>query len=476
MAQQPVTDDILFSSVRELAALVRARKLSPVALTEAYLGRLEKLGSKLGAVVTVTRELALKEARAADAEIRARRYRGPLHGIPYGVKDLLATRGIPTTWGAEPYRKQVFDYDATAVRKLREAGAVLLGKLAMVELAGGFGYDNADASFTGPGRTPWNTRYWSGGSSTGPGAAVAAALVPFAIGSETSGSIITPAAFCGVSGLRPTYGRVSRHGAMALSWTLDKLGPMCRSADDCGLVLAALAGRDPLDPSTVARPFRYPEDPKKRPRDQRFRIGVIKDATEGAQPAVRRNFENAVEVLRKIGNVVEGVVFPDLAYGPVVSTVISAEAASAFRELLDSGRARELRALRDRWGGYAGSVILAADYLDAMRTRRRIRTELDALYARYDALVAPSRSTVAYPIGEDFQRAYPGFGGGLAIIPAGNLAGQPAISVPSGFGPNNLPTGIQFTGRAWSEARLLTLAHAYQQATDWHRRRPPVAP
>jgi aspartyl-tRNA(Asn)/glutamyl-tRNA(Gln) amidotransferase subunit A len=475
MAQQPVNEDVLFASVRELANLVRTRKVSPVALAEGYLDRLEKLGPKLGAVVTVTRELALKEARAADAEIRAGRYRGPLHGIPYGVKDLLATRGIPTTWGAEPYRKQVIDEDATAVRKLREAGAVLLGKLAMVELAGGFGYNNADASFTGPGRTPWNTRYWSGGSSTGPGAAVAAGLVAFAIGSETSGSIITPAAFCGVSGLRPTYGRVSRHGAMALSWTLDKLGPMCRSADDCGLVLAALAGRDPLDPTTVAKPFTYPEDPKKRPGGKRFRIGVIKDATQGSQPAVRRNFEASVEVLRKLGSVVEGVPFPALPYGPAVGTIISAEAASAFRDLLESGRARELRCPNCRWGGYAGSVIPAADYLDAMRTRRRIRRELDALYARYDALVAPSRSTVAYPIGEDFNRAYPGFGGGPSVIPAGNLAGQPAISVPNGFGPNDLPTGIQFTGRAWGEARLLTLAHAYQQATDWHRRRPRVA-
>src|SRR6266511_5045499 len=226
MAQQPITEELLFASVRELAALIRTRKLSPVALTEAYLDRLDKLGPRLGAVITVTRELALKEARAAETEIRAGRYRGPLHGIPYGAKDLLATRGIPTTWGAEPYRKQVFDYDATAIRKLREAGAVLVAKLAMVELAGGFGYNHADASFTGPCRTPWNLEYWSGGSSSGSGAATAAALVPFAIGSETSGSIMTPAAYSGVTGLRPTYGLVSRHGAMALSWTMDKLGPM----------------------------------------------------------------------------------------------------------------------------------------------------------------------------------------------------------------------------------------------------------
>src|SRR5262249_28048105 len=351
MAQQQITEDTLFASGRDLAALIRARKISPVALTEAYLARLEKLGPKLGAVVTVTRELALKEARAAEAEIRAGRYRGPLHGIPYGVKDLLATRGVPTTWGAEPYRKQVFDHDATVVRKLRDAGAVLLGKLAMVELAGGFGYNNADASFTGPGLTPWNPRYWSGGSSSGPGAAVAAGLVAFAIGSEPSGSIITPAAYCGVSGLRPTYGRVSRHGAMALSWTLDKLGPMCRTADDCGLVLAAIAGPDPLDPSAADKPFQDPEAHK--PPGKKFKIGVIKGALSGAMPEVRKNFEEAVKALRSVADIEEDVAYPDLPFGPAVGTVIDAEAASAFRDFIDSGKSQQLRAINDKWGGLA---------------------------------------------------------------------------------------------------------------------------
>jgi aspartyl-tRNA(Asn)/glutamyl-tRNA(Gln) amidotransferase subunit A len=470
MAQQPLTEELLFASIRDLGALIRGRKLSPVALTEAYLDRLDKLGPRLGAVITVTRDLALKEARAAEAEIRAGRYRGPLHGIPYGAKDLLATRGIPTTWGAEPYRKQVFDYDATVIRRLREAGAVLVAKLAMVELAGGFGYNNADASFTGPGRSPWNLRYWSGGSSTGPGAATAAGLVAFSIGSETSGSIITPAAFSGVSGLRPTYGRVSRHGAMALSWTLDKLGPMCRSADDCGLVLAAIAGRDPLDPTTVRKPFPFPEVRK----GWRWRIGVLRGATEGIQPAVRRNFEASLQALRKFADLTADVEYPALAYGPVVSTIVHAEGASAFRDLLESGQARELRAANDRWGGYAASMVLAVDYLDAMRVRASIKHTLDALHARFDALVCPSRSTVAYPIGPDFEKAYPGVRGGPPVIPAGNIAGQPAISVPNGFGPNNLPTGIQFLGRAWGEPRLLAIAHAYQLATDWHRRRPPA--
>src|SRR6185436_12278771 len=205
--------DLLYTPVRSLAAQVKSKKLTSVKLTETCLERLDTLGPKLNAVVTVMRESALAEARAADAEIAKGKYRGPLHGIPYGVKDLLATKGVPTTWGAEPYRNQVFDHDATVVKKLREAGAVLCAKLAMVELAGGMGYNHADASFTGPGLTPWNTHFWSGGSSSGPGAAVAAGLVPFAIGSETSGSILTPSAYSGVTGLRPTYGLVSGHGA-----------------------------------------------------------------------------------------------------------------------------------------------------------------------------------------------------------------------------------------------------------------------
>src|SRR5688500_5041719 len=261
-----VTVETLYAPVSELAAQIRERKLSPVELTEAYLERLETVGRRLGAVAHVMRESALREARAAEEEIRRGRYRGPLHGIPYGVKDLCATREAPTTWGATPYKGQKFDYDATVVTRLREAGAVLVAKLAMIELAGGMGYNQADASWTGACKTPWNTAYWSGGSSSGPGAATAAACVAFSIGSETSGSIITPAAFCGVSGLRPTYGAVSRHGAMALSWTLDKLGPMARSADCCARVLQAIAGSDKHDPTSARRPFRYQPLPPAAPR------------------------------------------------------------------------------------------------------------------------------------------------------------------------------------------------------------------
>jgi len=262
-------DAVFFLPVRELATRLRARKLTSHDLTAGCLERLERLGSKYNAVVTLMRDSALEEARAADREIAAGKHRGPLHGIPYGVKDLLATKGVPTTWGAAPYRDQVFDEDATVVERLRAAGAVLVAKLAMVELAGGMGYNHANASFTGPGLSPWNTKFWSGGSSSGPGAAVAAGLVPFAIGSETSGSILTPSAYCGVTGLRPTYGRVSRHGAMALCWTLDKLGPMARGADDCALVLAAMAGKDPRDESTASETFTWSAAPARPARARR---------------------------------------------------------------------------------------------------------------------------------------------------------------------------------------------------------------
>ena len=467
----PISEDVYFLSVAELSRKLKAKEISPVALAEGYLDRLERIGPKLGAVVTVTRERALAETKATEKELAVGKWRGPLHGVPYGVKDLLATKGIPTTWGAEPYRNQVFGEDATVVARLREAGAVLIGKLAMVELAGGMGYNNADASFTGPGRTPWNTDFWSGGSSSGPGAATAAGLVAFSIGSETSGSIVTPAAFSGVSGFRPTYGRVSRHGAMALCWTLDKLGPMCRSAEDCGLVMATIAGKDPLDATSLSRPFRVtPASAKPR----RFKVGVIKGTYDKVQPEVRKNFEGSLKVLGAFCDVVPDVEYPDFPYGPAVGTIVAAEGASAFRDLIESGRVKDLRVPNDRWGGYAASMVLAVDYIQALRLRAPMKKALDALYAKFDALVSPTRATVSYPIGPDFDTVYPGVGGGPAVIPAGNLVGQPALSVPNGFGEKGLPTAFQFTGRAFSDETLVALGTAYQARTEWHRKRPPV--
>jgi aspartyl-tRNA(Asn)/glutamyl-tRNA(Gln) amidotransferase subunit A len=464
-------DDILYASVRDLGNWLRSKRFSPVELTESYLERLEALGPKLGAVVTITRELALEEARAAEKEIRQGKYRGPLHGIPYGAKDLLATKGIPTTWGAAPYKNQVFDFDATVVERLRHAGAILVAKLAMVELAGGLGYNVADASFTGPGRTPWNTNYWSGGSSSGSGAAVAAGLVAFAIASETSGSIMTPAAFCGVTGLRPTYGLVSRHGAMALCWTLDKLGPLCRTADDSGLILAAMAGRDSKDPTTLNEKFGYSRASSK---GKKFRLGIIKGTMVKAQPEVQRNFATSCEILKQFAHVTPDVELPDFPYGPVIDIIVNAEGASAFSDLIESGQVQELKAPKDRIGGYVGLTVSAVDYLRAMRVRGLMKQPMDHLLSQFDALIAPTLPTVSYPIRVEFEKAYPENEGGPAVIPACNAVGVPAISVPNGFGRENLPTGIQFIGRARSERMLIQIASAYQDVTDWHRRHPPM--
>jgi aspartyl-tRNA(Asn)/glutamyl-tRNA(Gln) amidotransferase subunit A len=473
-----LNEDTFSSSIGELAAQIRARKLSPVELTEGYLARLEKFGARLGAVAHLMRESALREARQAEREIRAGRYRGLLHGIPYGAKDLLATREAPTTWGAAPYQDQRFDYDATVIIKLRDAGAILCAKLAMVELAGGMGYNQADASLTGACRTPWNTDYWSGGSSSGPGAAVAAGLVAFAIGSETSGSIITPAAFCGVTGLRPTYGMVSRHGAMALCWTLDKLGPMCRTAADAGIVLSSIAGRDPLDASSLERPrFRDPLNaaaPSVNDPHKILRLAVMKDSYEKAQKEVRENFLASLEALKRADRRVQvemDVKLPDFPYGAAVGTIVDAEGAAAFHELIESGRVRELASPEGRIGGYSASLVTAVDYLHAMRLRVPMRRAWRELFRKYDVLVAPSRATVSYPVNKTFDQAYPGIGAS-SPIGASNLVGVPAISVPNGFGQANLPTGLQLIGAPWSEPTLVALADKYQRATDWHRRRP----
>jgi aspartyl-tRNA(Asn)/glutamyl-tRNA(Gln) amidotransferase subunit A len=474
-------EDVLFASAREQGSLLRARKIGAVELTESYLERLETLGPRLAAVVTVTRELALAQAHRAQQEILAGRYLGPLHGIPYGAKDLLATKGIPTTWGARPLRNQIFGFDATVIERLRAAGAVLLGKLAMIELAGGLGYNNPDASFTGACRTPWNLDHWSGGSSSGSGSATAAGLVAFALGSETSGSILSPATACGVAGLRPTYGLVSRHGAMALSWTLDKVGPLGRTADDCGLVLAAIAGRDPRDPSTRGE-FAY----RVRGREdggptRRFRVAVPRDATARAEPEVRDNFQRAVEVLRNFAQIDEEVVFPDLPYGAAVEVIVSGDAASAFRGLIESGAVKQLQDRADRRGGFSAMLTPAADYVDAMRLRVRMRAELDALLSRYDAVVAPTYGRTAPSVGYDFDQPKepaPTFPEEAprapALIPAGNLAGLPALGLPTGLGRHGLPTGMQLVGRAFSEATLLALGDRLQEATDWHRVRPPL--
>ena len=462
--------EFAFLSVAELGQLLRQKKTTASELATYFLERCERIGPRFNAVVTATRERALDEAARADRDIRQGKWRGPLHGIPYGVKDLIATKGYPTTWGAEPYRQQRIEDDATIVEKLGAAGAVLVAKLAMVELAGGMGYNQANASFTGPGKTPWNTSYWSGGSSSGPGAAVAAGLVPFAIGSETSGSILTPAAYCGVTGLRPTYGLVSRHGAMALAWTMDKLGPMGRSAEDCAQVLAAIAGKDPKDPSSVARGFVVPGNQRRR-----FRIGIPKNADTNIQPEVAANFRASLKVLEDSLDVVEDVELPDLPYGAVAGMIIAAEGASAFDDLLKDGRLSQLTAPEDRTGGYPALAVSAPDYLRALRVRRPMQRALDGFLKQYDAIAAPTRTTVANPIDKPFREGWPGITGGANVIGPTNVVGVPGVSVPNGFGVQGLPTGLSFAGRAFDEAKLVALARLYQSRTDWHTRRPPTA-
>jgi len=463
--------EFAFLSVGELGRLLRQKKTSATELATYCLDRLERLGPRLNAVVTVSRERALAEAAEADREIRRGKWRGALHGIPYGVKDLLAAKGYPTTWGAEPYRQQTFDSDATVVERLGAAGAVLVGKLAMVELAGGMGYNQANASFTGPGKTPWNPEYWSGGSSSGPGAAVAAGLVPFAIGSETSGSILTPAAYCGVTGLRPTYGLVSRHGAMALAWTMDKLGPLGRSAEDCAIVLAAIAGRDAKDPSSVARGFQVPSAPN---ATQRFRVGIPKGADKDIQPEVAANFRAALKVLADRVDVVEDVELPDLPYGAVAGMIIAAEGACAFDDLLKDGRLSQLTAPEDRMGGYPALAVSAPDYLRALRVRRPMQRALDDFLKQFDVLAVPTRTTVATPIDKPFREGWPGVTGGANVIGPSNVVGVPGISIPNGFGVQGLPTGLSFVARAFDEAKIVALGRVYQSRTDWHTRRPPI--
>jgi len=458
----------VFKPIRELSKLVRAGRVSPVELAETFLDRLERLGPRYNAVVTVTRERALEQARRAEREIASGRYRGPLHGIPYGAKDLLATSGgIPTTWGAAPFRSQTFDYDATVIRRLEDAGAILAAKLAMIELAGGMGYRQPNASFTGPPRNPWDPDTWTGGSSSGSGAAVSAGLAPFAIGSETWGSILSPANNCGVAGLRPTYGRVSRHGAMALCWTLDKLGPLCLTADDCGLVLEAIAGADANDPTATDRPFKYDADTSKRG----FKLAVLRGVAEGAEDAVRANFEEALEVLGRAATI-EEVELPDLPYEAITRTILNAESASAFEDFIESGRASELTAPEDRFGPYARTAVLARDYLKAMRLRGVAAKAVDEAMSPYDAVVAPTRPTAASPIDEEFRSSIRGKARDV-MGSVGNSAGLPSVSVPSGFNDRGLPTGIQFMGRAYEENTILAVARAYQSMTDWHRRHPP---
>ena len=444
-------EDLAFAPVRTLAPLLASRQISSTDLTKMYLARLKRHDPTLLCVVTLTEAIAFEQAADADREIRAGRYRGPLHGIPYGIKDLFAAKGVRTTWGAEPYAEQVFDYDATAVVRLREAGAVLVAKLSTGELAVG------DLWFGGRTRNPWNPERGASGSSAGPAAATSAGLVAFAVGTETGGSIISPASTCGVVGFRPTYGRISRHGCMTLRWTLDKVGPITRSVRDAGLILEVLYGPDGHDETVAEAPFRWDGT-----RDVRnLRIGYVErefSAPEGddqRQAAARRPlYRAALDVYRKAGATLVPIALPDLPASAIYA-VLNAEAGAMFDELTRSGainqlvdkgpnsRANQLRASR---------FIPAVEYIRAQRVRTLLVLEMNRIFTDIDVFLAPSNSD---------------------SVTMTNLTGHPALVLPAGF-VDQMPVGLMLTGKLWQEATLLRAAAAFETATEWHKARPGV--
>ncbi len=436
-------EDLAFYPLTELAQLIKSRKITSTELTQLYIERLKKYGSRLECVITLTEELALAQAKRADKEIASGRYRGPLHGIPWGAKDLLSTKGIKTTWGAMPYKDRIIDVDATVVKRLEEAGAVLLAKLTMGALAWG------DVWFDGKTKNPWNPEQGSSGSSAGSAAATSAGLVGFSIGTETWGSIVSPSARCGVTGLRPTFGRVSRYGAMALSWSMDKIGPICRSVEDCSLVFNAIYGPDGKDFTVVNLPFNW--DPSLDLKD--IRIGYLKKAF-ARKYRNKKNDEASLEALRSLG--VELVPF-DLPELPVnaLSFILNAEAAAAFDELTRSNRDDMLvRQIKQAWPNTfrQARLIPAVEYIQANRVRTLLIEEMAQKMKGIDVYIAPS------------------FGGNNLLLT--NLTGHPAVVVPNGFDEKGRPTSISFIGNIFEEAKTLRVAKAFQDVTDFHRKHP----
>lgn len=473
-----VPDDVYFASITDLNRRLKDKEFSAVELTRAFIERMEKRGPRYNALALLVAESAIRAAKNVDGDLKRQRYRGPLQGVPFGVKDLLSVAGQPTAWGAAPYAGQVFDYTATTVSKLQKTGGILTSKLAMVELAGGPSYRYASASATGPGRNPWNPQRWSGGSSSGSAIAVAAGLVTYALGSETSGSILTPSAFCGCTGLRPTYGLVSRYGAMALSWTMDKIGPICRSADDCGNVLQTIAGSDSNDPTSARKSFYYAPQYTRELKTIRVAFAPV-DFEEWAEPAARPDLSNALKVIRESGVQMSPGKLPDFPYGAMTGTIVSAEGSSVFEPLITSGKVDQLADKRQIAGLKAGLQIPANDYLKAMRVRTLMKDAFREMLADVDILLAPTRLGPAPEISQPLDRlgraagARPKDPGFTALIPAGNLAGLPALSLPCGFA-DGMPIAIQLVGRPFSENVLLKVGREFQARTDFHKRRPPV--
>jgi len=453
-----------------LGSALKSRQVTSRALADEALRRLTEI-APLNAVASLMPERAREEAARADQELAAGKWRGPLHGVPYGAKDLLSARGAPTTWGASLYQKRVIDEDAGAIEKLSAAGAVLVAKLSMIQLAGAFGYSRADASLQGPTKNPWDPSKWAGGSSSGSGAAVAARCVPFAIGSETWGSILTPSAFCGVVGLRPTFGRVTRRGAMALSWTMDKLGPICTRAEDAAIVFDNLEGHDPRDPASEPDP---PPFKPGRPLRGKPRIGVVlPEALRKQDPDVFAAHEAVASAVARIAQVAKlEAPAPEIPADGIAQLTVNVEEAGAFEELIDSGQLSSLNGTDMMSAARSDRTIPAADYLKAQRLRARLRAEYTRIFSKLDAILTPALgflAATAPPVDGDLEAL---LSGDDPLGAAGNLLGLPAIALP---GPlvRGLPTAMQLLGPAFSEELLCAAGAALEAITPWTAQKPP---
>lgn len=456
--------DLRFASAIELGRLIQSGKTSSVELTTMYLDQLDTRGRALNAVAELTRDRALEQAGRADAEIKTGTIRSPLHGVPWGAKDLLATKDIPTRWGSPAHADQVFDHDAVVVERVRDAGAVLVAKLAMIELAGGGGYDHCDASITGACKCPFDESRWAGGSSSGSGACVGGGLVGFAIGTETWGSITVPAAFCNVCGLRPTYGRVPRAGAMALCFTMDKVGPMARTAEDCAAILQIIAGHDDRDPSSTMQTL----DRKSQISNRKLRLGVLPHDYDKA-PDAKKRFDEAMSVLKKLGHEIGEAKLAPYPYALAAETIVNVEGSAAFEELIRSERLNKLVDAPQKAGLLAGLAIPGVDYLRALRIRTLAAPQAVKIFDEFDALIAPTLLRGAPPIDKPLSETFGGSGGNGA---AGNLLGWPSISIPMGFGADNLPLGLEIIGAPYDEATILSVAMGFQRETESHKARP----
>ena len=436
-------DELAFYSVGEIAELIKTKQISSVELTMFFLERLKKYDPALHCVITLTEKRAFKQAKLMDEELAAGKYRGLLHGIPFGVKDLLATKDYKTTWGAEPYKEQMINKDAAVIKKLETAGGVLVAKLTMGALAWG------DVWFGGKTRNPWNTEKGSSGSSAGPASAVSAGLVPFAIGTETWGSIVSPSTVCGVTGLRPTYGRVSRTGAMALSWSMDKIGPICRNTEDLAIVFAAIYGKDGIDPTLYDAPFNYLPvvDLSK------IKIAYLKNDFD-KDYAFHKNDSLSLAKLRDLGAELIPIELPDVDVN-TLSFILSAEAGAVFDELTRSNRDDLLvRQIKNAWPNRFRSArfITAIEYINANRIRTILINEMGELFEEVDLYIAPSWE-----------------GDNLLLT---NLTGHPCVVLPNGFSEEGTPTSISFIGNLFDEGTIIAVAKKYQDATDFHLKHP----